>query len=221
LKQMATELAARISEPKAMSAITFNKFDRELNYSPYDDASLFAVLNNRLDDFEHHLLNDEQSIIDTLRKVEGETELRRFISFWLQLKSRGAYIITQEAVVVSEKRTDIRLHPSGMDNYASIELKLDDDRNKWSGTDLKVALVDQLVGRYLKHERCYVGCLLIGMRNTRLCENPETKQKMDFYETVNWLQGIANKIMDERPELYISIKGIDYSMVTTVARSNS
>lgn len=221
LKQMATELAARISEPKAMSAITFNKFDRELNYSPYDDASLFAVLNNRLDDFEHHLLNDEQSIIDTLRKVEGETELRRFISFWLQLKSRGAYTITQEAVVVSEKRTDIRLHPSGMDNYASIELKLDDDRNKWSGTDLKVALVDQLVGRYLKHERCYVGCLLIGMRNTRQWENPETKQKMDFYETVNWLQGIANKIMDERPELYISIKGIDYSMVTTVARSNS
>lgn len=221
LKQMATELAARISEPQAMSAITFNKFDRELNYSPYDDASLFAVLNNRLDDFEHHLLNDEQSIIDTLRKVEGETELRRFISFWLQQNSRGAYTITQEAVVVSEKRTDIRLHPSGMDTYASIELKLDDDRNKWSGTDLKVALVDQLVGRYLKHERCYVGCLLIGMRKTRQWENPETKEKMDLNETVNWLQGIANKIMDKRPELYISIKGIDYSMVAKVVRSNS
>lgn len=213
LKQMATELAARISEPQAMSAVTFNKFNRDLNYAPYDDASLFAVLNNRLDDFEHHLLNDEQSIIDTLRKVEGETELRRFISFWLQQNSRGVYTVTQEAVVITEKRTDIRLHPNAIDKYASIELKLDDERNKWSGTDLKVALVNQLVGRYLNHERCYVGCLLIGMRNTRQWENPETKEKMNLKETVNWLQGIVNKIMDERPELYISVKGIDYSIV--------
>nr|WP_312822347.1 hypothetical protein [Acinetobacter oleivorans] len=213
LKQMAIELASRISEPQAMSATTFNKFDRELNYSPYDDASLFTVLNNRLDDFEHHLLNDEQSIIDTLRKVEGETELRRFISFWLQQNSRGVYTVTQEAVVIAEKRTDIRLLPTAIDKYASIELKLDDDRNKWTGADLKVALVDQLVGRYLNHERCYVGCLLIGMRKTRKWANPETKEKMSLNETVNWLQGIANKIMDERPELYISVKGIDYSMV--------
>lgn len=213
LKQMAIELAGRISEPQAMNTITFNKFDRELNYSPYDDASLFAVLNNRLDDFEHHLLNDEQSIIDTLRKVEGETELRRFISFWLQQNSRSVYTLSQEAVVISEKRTDIRLQPTAMDKYASIELKLDDDRNKWSGTDLKVALVDQLVGQYLNHERCYVGCLLIGMRKTRKWENPETKEKMNLNETVNWLQGIANKIMDERPKLYISVKGIDYSMI--------
>ncbi|EPQ3764962.1 hypothetical protein MMM81_004052, partial [Acinetobacter baumannii] len=213
LKQMAIELASRISEPQAMSASTFNKFDRELNYSPYDDASLFTVMNNRLDDFEYHLLNDEQSIIDTLRKVEGETELRRFISYWLQQNSRGVYTVTQEAVVITEKRTDIRLLPTAMDKYAAIELKLDDNRNKWTGADLKVALVDQLVGRYLNHERCYVGCLLIGMRKTRKWENPETKEKMNLNETVNWLQGIAYKIMDERPELYISVKGIDYSIV--------
>ncbi|RIW62587.1 hypothetical protein D3X24_09870 [Acinetobacter baumannii] len=213
LKQMAIELASRISEPQAMSASTFNKFDRELNYSPYDDASLFTVMNNRLDDFEYHLLNDEQSIIDTLRKVEGETELRRFISYWLQQNSRGVYTVTQEAVVITEKRTDIRLLPTAMDKYAAIELKLDDNRNKWTGADLKVALVDQLVGRYLNHERCYVGCLLIGMRKTRKWENPETKEKMNLNETVNWLQGIAYKIMDERPELYISVKGIDYPIV--------
>ncbi|MGB6294092.1 MAG: hypothetical protein WBF78_14465 [Vibrio anguillarum] len=213
LKQMAVELAARISEPHAMSVAAFNKFDKELSYFPYDDASLFAVLNNRLDDFEHHLLNDEQSIVDTLRKVNGETELRRFISYWLNQNSKGAYTATQEAVVASEKRTDIRLHPSGIDKYASLELKLDDNRHKWSGSDLKVALVDQLVGRYLNHERCYVGCLLIAMREARQWENPETKERMNLDETVAWLQSVANKIMDDRPELYISVKGIDYSKI--------
>ncbi|HHF0554166.1 TPA: hypothetical protein ACPHT2_003855 [Vibrio antiquarius] len=213
LKQMAVELAARISEPHAMTLAAFNQFDNKISYLAYDDSSLFKIVNNRLDDFEYHLLNDEQSIVDTLRKVEGETELRRFISFWLNQNSRGAYFITQEAVVASEKRTDIRLHPSGMDKYASLELKLDDSRNKWSGSALKAALVDQLVGRYLNDERCYVGCLLIAMRKPRQWEHPETNEKMNLQETVSWLQGVANKIMDDRPELYISIKGIDYSKI--------
>ena len=213
LKQMAVELAARISEPEALSETSFNEFDKNFNYLPCDNASLFRVLNNRLDDFEHHLLNDEQSIVDTLRKVDTETELRRFISYWLNQNSRGAYTTTQEAVVASEKRTDIRLQPNGLDIYASIELKLDDDRNKWSGADLKHALEAQLVGRYLNHERCYVGCLLIAMRKTRRWQNPESKTYMNLEETVNWLQNIADKIIEKRPELYLSVKGIDYSKI--------
>ncbi|QGP51451.1 hypothetical protein PsalN5692_02934 [Piscirickettsia salmonis] len=211
LKQVAVEVAARLSEPEAMNITAFNKFDKELSYFPYDDSSLFKVLNDRLDDFEHQLLNDEHSIIDTLRKVENETELRRFISNWLNIKSRNAYSVTQEAVVVSERRTDIRLDSRSINKYASIELKLDDSRNKWSGSDLKAALVDQLVGRYLNHERCYVGCLLIAMRQARKWENPETSQRMSLQETVAWLQGIADKIMDDRPNLHLSVKGINYS----------
>ena len=212
LKQMATELAARISEPEAMNVANFRKFDQEKQYLPHDNPSLFTVMNNRLADFEHHLINDEQSIVDTVRKVYSETELRRLISYWLKQNSREAYTITQEAVVVGEKRTDIRLHAGTLDSYASIELKLDDKRNNWSGTQLREALIEQLVGRYLNHERCYVGCLLICMRETRTWYHPDTGKRMDLRSTVNWLQGIANEIMEARPELYISVKGIDYSL---------
>jgi hypothetical protein len=212
-KQMATELAARISEPEAMNAANFRKFDQEKRFLPHDNQSLFAVMNNRLADFEHHLINDEQSNVDTVRKIDSETELRRNISYWLTQNSREAYTITQEAVVVGEKRTDIRLHAGSLDRYASIELKLDGKRNNWSGTELRVALIEQLVGRYLNHERCYVGCLLICMREDRKWVHPVTKERMDLNSTVDWLQGIANKIMEERPELYISVKGIDYSLI--------
>ena len=139
LKQMATELAANISEPETMSAAAFQSFDQKLNYKPYDNHSLFSVMSNRLLDFEHHLINDEHSVIDTLRKAESESEVRNFISYWLDQNSRGAYTITQEAVVVTEKRTDIRLHVNGLDKYAAIELKLDDRKNKWSGAALKQA----------------------------------------------------------------------------------
>ena len=130
-----------------MSAATFQKFDQERNYRAFDDPSLFAVMNHRLADFEHHLLNDEHTTVATLRKVEEETELRRFLSYWLTQNCRGAYNVTQEAVAIAEKRTDIRLHATGLDRFASIEAKLDDTRLRWSGKQLRVALTDQLVGR--------------------------------------------------------------------------
>jgi hypothetical protein len=211
LKQMATELAKQISEPEPMDASTFRKFDQEQNYLPYNNTSLFVVMNNRLADFEHHLINDEFSTIDTLREVREETKLRRFISSWLNQNSRSAYTITQEAVVVSEKRTDIRLNSSRIDKYASIEAKLDDSSRRWSGSQLKKALIDQLVGQYLNHDRCRAGCLLICMREPRRWQNPDTKQYMDLQTTVHWLQQVANEIMEDRTELLLSVIGIDYS----------
>ncbi|KJG55408.1 hypothetical protein UA38_19955 [Photobacterium kishitanii] len=213
LKQASVELAARISEPNPMPVEKYNQFNKERNYQPYDDRSLFMVMNNRLDDFEHSLLNDEASIVDTLRKVDGETELRRFISNHLYRDSRGAYSVTQEAVVAAEKRTDIRLNVDRIDRYASIELKLDDSRMNWSGSALRVALVDQLVGRYLNHKKCYVGCLLICMRESRNWFNPDTGERMDLEKTVSWLQCIADEIVSQRPELLVSVKGVDYSKI--------
>lgn len=212
LKQMATELAANISEPEAMNARVFQEFDHERSYRAYDDPSLLAVMNHRLADFEHHLLKDEQTTVATLRKVEDETELRRFLSYWLNQNSRGAYTITQEAVTIAEKRTDIRLHATGLDRYASIEAKLDDTRHQWSGSQLRDALVYQLIGLYLNHERCRVGCLFICMRETRQWEHPCTGKRMDLRATVTWLQSIANAIMEERPELLLSVRGINYSV---------
>jgi len=212
LKQMGTELAANLSEPDAMNAVTFHQFDQERNYRAYDNPSLFAVMKHRLEDFEHHLLNDEQTTVDTLRKVEGETELRRFLSYWLSQNRRDAYTITQEAASIAEKRTDIRLHATGLDRYASIEVKLDDTGNRWSGTQLRAALIDQLVGRYLNHERCRVGCLLICMREARQWEHPDTGERMNLKETVKWLQSTADCIIEARPELLLLVKGIDYTI---------
>lgn len=211
LRQMATELAANMSEPEAMNAATFQHFDQERNYRAYDDPSLFAVMNHRLADFELHLLNDEQTTVATLRKVEDETELRQFLSYWLTQNCRAAYNITQEAVAIAEKRTDIRLHATGLDRYASIEAKMDDTRYRWSGGQLRAALIDQLIGRYLNHERCQVGCLLICMREKRQWKHPDTGERMDLDTTVAWLQSIANTIMEERPKLLLSVRGIDYS----------
>ncbi|HEA19207.1 MAG TPA: hypothetical protein ENH88_22690 [Pseudoalteromonas prydzensis] len=134
-------------------------------------------------------------------------------------KKRGAYTVSQEAVVISEKRTDIRLQATSFNSYASIELKIDDKSNKWSGSALRKALIDQLIGQYLNHERCYVGCLLIMMRETRKWKHPDTGEMMTFTQTVEWLQSEAYTIMKERTELRVIVKGTDYASTANESHS--
>ncbi|WP_299416198.1 hypothetical protein [uncultured Sulfitobacter sp.] len=209
LREMAHELAARMSDSAAMSLAAFQKLDNDVSYVPFDDASLFKIMGIRLEEFEHDILESEDSPIDTLRKVEAETELRRFITNWLRNTDRGMFSFTQEAVTIVENRTDIRLQPNSTPAYATIELKLDDTRRRWSGTQLEHALRNQLVGQYLNHDLCRVGCLLIVMRETRHWQHPQTGDRMTLRETVDWLQGIADEICIERPELRLLVKGIN------------
>ena len=220
LNQMAIDVAASLSEPKTpMNLRAYNELIDKNKYIPLDNDGLFNVMTSRLDDFEHHLLNDEFSTIDTFRKVKGELEARRFITAYLKANSHEVYSASQEAVVIGEKRADIRLQASRFDGYASIELKVVDKRGNWSGSALKKALIDQLIGQYLNHKRSCVGCLLIMMRETCKWKHPETGNMMTLAQTVEWLQSEADEIMKDRTELRVVVKGIDYSNTANEPRS--
>lgn len=211
LREMSYEVAARVSDKGPMALPVFKALDEAATYTPYDRVTLFQVMNSRLGDFAHDLAHSETSIVDTLRKVDRETELRRFVADWLENRSRGAYSTTQEAVAYDEKRTDIRIHPTQFTEHAAIELKLDDTRHRWSGQALKNALFDQLVGRYLQHETCKVGCLLIVMRETREWQNPDNGEMMSLDATVEWLGSLAEEFITAHPDIFISVQGIDCS----------
>ena len=211
LRQMAVEVAARASEPVPMPLEVFRSLDEEQNLLPTDNRSIHNVLLNRLNDFFHFVKESEFSNRKTLQLVVEEPELRRNIASWLNDHSCAAYTVDQEAVKVEEKRTDIRLTSSCINIQTAIELKLDDKRNRWSGSQLEEALKNQLVGKYLSHKRCRSGCLLICMRERRKWENPYNRKKMNLTETVDWLQGIANEIMEERHELLVAVRGLDLS----------
>ena len=212
LRQMAVEVAARASEPEPMPLDVFRSFDEEQNLIPTENRSMHEVMLNRLEDFFHFVESSEFSPKGTLQRIEKEPELRRNIAGWLNGHSRGAYTVNQEAVKVEEKRTDIRLTSTHKDIETAIELKLDDKSNRWSGAQLEEALRNQLVGKYLSHERCRSGCLLICKRERRNWQNPHSGKRMNLTETVDWLQEIANDIMKERPELLIVVRGLDLSL---------
>jgi len=209
LRQKAVEVAEKESEPTPMLLEVFRSLDNEQNLIPSDNRTIHNVMLNRLEDFFHSVKESEFSNRKTLQLVKEEPELRRNIAGWLNDHSCSAYTVNQEAVKVEEKRTDIRLTSSCKDIETTIELKLDDKSNRWSGSQLEKALRNQLVGQYLSHERCRSGCLLICMREHRKWKNPYTGKPMNLTEIVSWLQGIANEIMEENPELLVAVRGLD------------
>ena len=207
LRQMAYEIAAQMSDITPYPLAVFQAMDRDRAFVPFDHSSLLTAMTSRLDSFEHDVLYAEDTPIEALRRLDQETDLRRFIANWLRGRDRGVFDFTQEAVVVDEKRTDIRFQPRVMQGYATVELK----REAWSVRDLEQALTEQLVGQYLQHERCRTGCLLICQAKTKYWQHPNTKAQMSLQEVVSHLKVIAKEIMAARPELHIAVKGIDYS----------
>lgn len=207
LKQMAYETAAQIADIEAFPLASFRTLDSKNAFIPFDDKTLHVAMMARLDRFEHDILHAEDTPVDALRKVDQETGLRRFITHWLRKDAHRAFTFTQEAVVLDEKRTDIRFQPSSISQYATVELKLE----TWTLAQFEKALRDQLVGQYLQHEKCSVGCLLICQREKRRWHSPTGGPMWDLSQVVEHLQSIANQIVYERPNLHLEVKGINYS----------
>lgn len=207
LRQMAYEIAADMSDISPHPLAAFQALDRDGAFVPFDDRSLLTAMMTRLDSFEHDVLHAEDTPVEALRKLDQETDLRRFITNWLRGRDRSIFDFPQEAVVIEEKRPDIRFVPKAMEAYGTVELK----RETWTIREFEKALVTQLVGQYLRSERCRVGCLLICMAKKRHWIHPVTKKRLNLHEVVSHLNGIASEIMASRPELHIVVKGIDYS----------
>ena len=214
LRQMATEIAARLSEPDPMPLNVFRSLVKEKTMVPTDNQSIHNTMICRLEDYFHFVKASAFSNRITLQRIKKESELRVNIAGRLDVCSRGAYKVNQEALKVGGNRADIKLtaSSSSVDIETTIELKLDDKRGRWSGSKLEKTLRNQLVQKYLSHERCFSGCLLVCMRESRRWRNPNTRILMNLDETVDWLQEIADEIMQKRPELLIAVKGLDLSI---------
>jgi hypothetical protein len=211
LLKMKTELAASASEPQAMPIEHIILFDKKVSLTPMNNEMIHKTTLDILIDYKHSLKYDEFSNRGTLRLVKQEMELRRNIASWINSRSRGLYSVTQEAVKVNENRTDIRLNFAAVNLESVIELKLDDQQHRWSGAALEKALRNQLVGKYLSHQRCHSGFLLIVQREKRCWQHPKSGEMMELPALISWLQRIASEIVRSRPEIMVSVVGIDIS----------
>ena len=93
-----------------------------------------------------------------------------------------------------------------MPGYATVELK----RETWSVRELEHALNNQLVGKYLQHDNCRAGCLLIFPANAKRWRHPDTNAWKSLADVVEYLEMMERGVMAARPELHFAVKGIDY-----------
>ena len=173
-----------------------------LEAPPSDRNGLFSVMLERLEKIDCELQHGDFSDRDYLRGINDETGMQRTIAMRLDLMSKGMYQITREEEVVDGMRTDIRL--LSRDHKAVIELKIAD---KWSASDLKKALHDQLLGKYMRH--CSAGCLLITYRGCKKRWQRD-RTRMDFPSLVDFLKQEA-KAIEERNDVRITAFGLDLS----------
>ena len=141
---------------------------RHSEVSPVTREGMFALLKDRLDDIDD-LLRSDVSPSEAWALITDERIMRKEIAREMRNASNHAYTVDQESVTADEKETDIRLRAADSVQQAVIELKLG---ARWSGRDLRDAIKDQLVTKYMAPDECRCGCLLVTVAKNRTWEHP-------------------------------------------------
>jgi hypothetical protein len=156
--------------------------------SPKTASDMAQLLVDRLDDLEELLLKDTGPRAGWA-SIDDENTLRPLIARELEVTSREAYTVDQEAVTTDGKETDIRLR-SVSGYQATIELKIGEkDR---SARVLCDTIDDQLIKKYMAHRDARTGCLLVSVADPdRYWLHPDTGERIDRFGLQTLLQARA------------------------------
>lgn len=194
LALLAYEKAAEEADDAALEESDLVTLDSYGEAPPASRDEMFSLLVDRLDDIKDSLLLDT-SPRAAWAGITDEKVMRQQIARELQLAGRGIYTVDQEAVTSDEKETDIRLRVPASGQQAVIELKMGE---KWSGRELRDAIKDQLVTRYMAAETCRSGCLLVTVVDAeRTWKHPDTGDQVNIDGLRNLLGTEIAKIAEE------------------------
>ena len=154
------------------------------------NEAMFAIMNDRLADLDEFLLGDT-SPRELWAGITDEKIMRREIARELRRTANGLYTVDQEAVTADEKETDIRLRSVVSHHEAVIELKRGDTR---SARDLKKAISEQLVKKYMAPETTKSGCLLVTLAEDRQLKHPDSGTSIGALELKSLLDDEARRI---------------------------
>jgi hypothetical protein len=180
---------------------------------PRSDYQLFQRIHRLLNDIKNHIERSDNAA-NRLQIRDGDLEkvFRGFITQELRERSLSWFVVTQESEVDLEQRPDISVERQEL-THLPIEVKLANLKH-WTLPKLLERLENQLVGQYLRPANVRHGIYVLG--NTapkRHWEEPGTKQKLNFEQLVERIQGRAAELQTELREGVDAIKviGIDFS----------
>lgn len=123
-------------------------------------------------------------------------------------KANGAYVVVREEEVADHKLPDIRLAATRGDQRVAAEVKIAD--NDWSVADLEHALEHQVLGQYLRHDRCRAGCLVLTYAGPKRWNSPAGGGRIDFPQLVAHLNVKAQELEETaNGKVRLVVVGID------------
>ncbi|PRD67879.1 hypothetical protein C6P61_13835 [Malikia spinosa] len=181
-------LAAEIDSSAWIPAEVTTLLSRK-ELSPKTTTDMAQLLVDRLDDLQELLLRDTGPRAGWA-SIDDENTLRPLISRELEVASREAYTVDQEAVTADGKETDIRLR--ALSGYqATIELKIGEKGR--SARELCDTIEEQLVRKYMAHRDARTGCLLVSVADpARYWLHPDTGERIDRFGLQTLLQAKAD-----------------------------
>jgi hypothetical protein len=133
-----------------------------------------------------------------IASAKDELAVQAWLAQELRLRMQGVASIVREEEVHGRKRTDIRVHRPNVLGPIAIELKIADRYTSLAA--LERALQSQLVGQYMRDQRCRHGVLVLVFtghrRNWR--SNPKPLAATGLIEA---LQSEAARLRAEQSEI--------------------
>jgi hypothetical protein len=204
---LAEEKAAEEADAVTISEADFKMLDTYGEAPPNTRNTMFQLLRDRLEDIDDLLLQDT-SPRENWAVIEDERILRRALAHELNSRSNHLYTVDQEAATADEKETDVRLRSTSSPEQGTIELKIGEKPR--SAADLRSAMKDQLLTKYLAPEHSRSGCLVVSVATDRTWLHPETQQKMGLNELIEFLNVEARKLEAETGgSVRLMAKGLD------------
>lgn len=181
---IARQRAAEEADATILDEAEIVALEKYLELAPATRSDIFALMKDRLDDLEDNLMLDE-SPRALWALIEDETTMRQVVASHLRATSNNRYKVNQEAVTAEGKETDIRMASVFSNQEAVIELKIGE--KPYSGADLRAAIRNQLVTKYMAPETRRAGCFLVTSRGNKRWQHPDTKTKLDLTGLVTML----------------------------------
>ncbi|MEX1369129.1 MAG: hypothetical protein AB1Z98_38735 [Nannocystaceae bacterium] len=168
---------------------------------------LHRVALDRLDDIKEHVERGESSV-RTLFELADEKKFQPWFMDQLEIRNRHSYTVHREEEADRKKMPDIRIAHSACPNHpVSIEIKVAEN---WTGPKLRHALVDQLIGRYMRGEKSRHGVLLLCSRGKKRKWRLGGKIR-DFSDSLTFLQSEADAFAAKDDDIdALNVVGIDF-----------
>ncbi|SPU55610.1 Uncharacterised protein [Brevundimonas vesicularis] len=217
LRLMARQRASNDSEPAALKPAEVRVWEERYETPPKNRDELFQVMLDRLDDMRHEILHHDFNDRADLAKIAREEDMQPRLALKLANSAKGQFHVTREEEVASKKETDIRLLAASMDK-AVIEIKIGDH---CSLNELMAAIDEQLIKKYLRHQSCSAGCLLVTYAGGKGFECPTTGAKIEFAEVIARLKAHAKaREQEEKGRILVDVVGLNLCDPLTTSASD-